>query len=340
MSEIMEAHRRAFRRKTCLHPKASDETCTQSIRAHTIQKAGVLESIAEEQHVTRFTVTAPHLEREGEFKIERVGVNQASTFYGFCSHHDNELFRPLDDKPFSADPEQLFLLAYRNLCQELYQKRSALDLIPFMKQADKGRELEGQMDTQAILALYETGARSGLRDIKEHKERYDEDLKRRDYDKLKSLICRFEGTSVLAAGFGKGADYDFEGNEIQDFRDVSNRIEFMSVSLLTVRGDIVLVISWREDSSDSSEQFVDNLLSKQESLIPHLVVRFVFASAENVYMTPSWWEGLSGREQGSLRQLMRANTTAPDGHQPGAYVDDGLRVVDWELTETEKVGDF
>ena len=56
-----------------------------------------------------------------ECLFEKVGRNQASTFPGFCSRHDTEIFKPLDTKPLSLDDaEQLFLIAYRSLTRELH----------------------------------------------------------------------------------------------------------------------------------------------------------------------------------------------------------------------------
>lgn len=60
---------------------------------------------------------------DGTPSYRLIGVRQASTFTGFCCHHDTELFRPLETRPFITSKEQLFLLAYRAISKEVYAKR-------------------------------------------------------------------------------------------------------------------------------------------------------------------------------------------------------------------------
>jgi hypothetical protein len=62
----------------------------------------------------------------GHITPREVGWREASTFAGFCDIHDKELFAPLDDKKFSNTPEECFLIAYRAICHEFYQKKAAV----------------------------------------------------------------------------------------------------------------------------------------------------------------------------------------------------------------------
>ena len=57
----------------------------------------------------------------------RRGINQATTFFGFCHKHDAELFRPLETTNFTFEPEQIALLGYRAICHDSYQKDAAID---------------------------------------------------------------------------------------------------------------------------------------------------------------------------------------------------------------------
>jgi hypothetical protein len=94
--------------------------CDQpAIRAHSIQNRQTIALLEQDNHVLawqpRFSQAGP------DIALRRIGRNDASTFAGFCNRHDTELFRPLDAKPLDgADPEQLFLLAYRGITCELH----------------------------------------------------------------------------------------------------------------------------------------------------------------------------------------------------------------------------
>ncbi|MBY5453961.1 hypothetical protein HFO91_30755 [Rhizobium leguminosarum] len=101
----------------CLCPNMDCEK--PAIRAHSVQKATALSFIEEAQHVYGLKMTLKGAEPICEF--EKIGRNNASTFTGFCSQHDTELFRPIDTKPLNLkDEEQLFLIAYRSVTRELH----------------------------------------------------------------------------------------------------------------------------------------------------------------------------------------------------------------------------
>ncbi len=126
-----EAFKKTFafnRKQVCLHPEAPKECSEKVIRAHTIQRGSSLKRIAEDGHVFGFAYDLKALDlNKGNIGIKRVGINQASTFSGFCGHHDNLTFAPVENEPFTATDEQCFLLGYRAMCRELYQKQTALE---------------------------------------------------------------------------------------------------------------------------------------------------------------------------------------------------------------------
>lgn len=121
----------------CLDPTLSCEH--KAIRAHSVQKATAIDLIAENNHVSEIKFKL--VKKKPECRFELIGRNNASTFTGFCSEHDAEIFRPIDTKPLSIDDEeQLFLLAYRSVSRELHAT------------------LEGAMKIQsAYLSLVEKG---------------------------------------------------------------------------------------------------------------------------------------------------------------------------------------
>lgn len=73
-----------------------------------------------------------------------VGLKQASTFTGFCGRHDDVTFAPLEKRPFEGTDEQIFLLAYRVLCLELFLKRADMESTPAKREFDRGRGVEDQ----------------------------------------------------------------------------------------------------------------------------------------------------------------------------------------------------
>lgn len=102
----------------------------KAIRAHSIQNKGVLKYLSSKNgHVVMLEgkinfVTGPTMD------FQEVGRNRATTFTGLCSHHDNQLFAPIDAQKLNIhDPEHLFLLAYRSTFRGYHAKlKKAFDI--------------------------------------------------------------------------------------------------------------------------------------------------------------------------------------------------------------------
>ncbi|MEH1678706.1 hypothetical protein V7F43_22365, partial [Salmonella enterica subsp. enterica serovar Enteritidis] len=75
----------------------------------------------------------------GRWVPEKIGINQASTFTGFCAVHDRILFSCLENEKFTGTDEQCFALMFRSLSKEIYAKEGGRRSSDFAKNADKGK---------------------------------------------------------------------------------------------------------------------------------------------------------------------------------------------------------
>jgi hypothetical protein len=181
-SAILSQFRKLYESTYCSHPTASPQQCSrQIVRAHTLQKSGLLSAISVDQHVYGLKLTGLPNDR-GIYPFKRIGLNQASTFTGFCERHDAELFRPLETIPFTASKEQLFLLAYRALAKELYAKRFAVRLEPFLRKGDVGKGPVEQVMLQKLRYLREQLHDLSLRDQEATLKDYERIYLSRDFD--------------------------------------------------------------------------------------------------------------------------------------------------------------
>ena len=76
-------------RKCCYVPDSLKHECSKRIiNAHTVSKSGSLKEIADESnHVLGLKISLPNIiKNEGKLIPEKIGINQASTFKGFCSN--------------------------------------------------------------------------------------------------------------------------------------------------------------------------------------------------------------------------------------------------------------
>lgn len=83
-------------------------------RSHTIQKSGSIKHISENGHVLtpRFNMDT------GEIELISIGVNDASTFPGYCGKHER-LFEDFENIKDFQSGEHLGLQLYRTVCREI-----------------------------------------------------------------------------------------------------------------------------------------------------------------------------------------------------------------------------
>ena len=312
-----------------MHPDATAALCRGGIvRAHTLRRSADLLRVARNGHVygLRPGVFIPP---DRLIRPQLIGVNLASTFTGFCQHHDAMLFRPLEEVPFEATPEQVALLSYRTLCREIYVKRAALEYIPTMREGDRGAPIAFQAWAQQNVAVHELGTAVGLRDAEALKIRYDAAVRSGDYAEVRYFVLTLDAAPDFLFCAGYYPDASFAGERLQDLADLDRVADAMTVSLVTTETGAAAVLAWLSPSP-ASERFAASLDGLAEDAIPHAIVRFAFGT-ESVFSSPVWWEGLTEDQRGRLTERTRESADPQSPARVDRYLDDGLRVVRWTV---------
>jgi hypothetical protein len=172
----------------CLAPGM---TCTaEAIRAHSIQNSQVLHLLARDGHVKALTKKIDG--NSGPvISFDDVGRNRATTFAGFCSEHDSNIFKALDLNPFNpANPEHLFLIAYRAVARELHAQMDGAAKIQgsYQKRVELGID-SGDGPTPAGMVAVEHMMRSYLTYV--YKCSLDEALVSQNYAALSHRSSRY-----------------------------------------------------------------------------------------------------------------------------------------------------
>ncbi|WNS43075.1 hypothetical protein [Paenibacillus sp. MMS20-IR301] len=92
---------------TCMFPGCNEH----AISSHAISKKKSLSQIAEDGIL--FSVKSKRIYPDKEISIGEKGINDASTFKGFCKQHD-DIFSSLDKEGIKTEKD-VFLQAYRTL---------------------------------------------------------------------------------------------------------------------------------------------------------------------------------------------------------------------------------
>jgi hypothetical protein len=330
-SSLKEAHQ-LNEAKYCDHPQASSSTCRGSIiRSHTLQLAGALSTIAVNRHVYGLDRQP---QPDGKFQYKLIGIRQASTFTGFCAHHDAELFRPLETQPFIASKEQLFLLAYRALSKEVYAKRFANRMVPLLRRQDKGRDVLYQVGLQKFLYLHEQALRLSLRDLESAAADYREAFLASDYDRFSAYLIFTDKSPDFAVSGAIHPEFDFQGRTIQDL-STPNFLDLVTYTVLPSSSGGIVTFAWDAESASSCQKLVASLDRLPREEVPDALVRFTYEYFENCYANPCWWDSLSGEQKDRILCRISLSVSATDVRKSDCLKDDGLRTAAWKVIKQE-----
>jgi len=295
LQAVQHTFQRNWHRKGCLHPSARAGRCGKVINAHTVQRSRILEQIKDEKNQV---LTFYGCEMGGTDCVDPrpVGWQDASTFPGFCTIHDT-VFSPVEREPFRATPEQVFLLGYRAICHELYQKRAALRSYPAVKPLiDRGRSISVQMEIQAQLAWYEDGFASGATWASASKQRMDQELLTGDYNDFASCVAYLSGPLTVTSSGVLTPTHDLRGGHIQDLSDTDVDLQQLMFSVARTESGPAAVFSWRRNHA-AIGRFVESLLDYGVSTTPSVIVQMIFAYLENTFFSRLWWNELADSDK-------------------------------------------
>lgn len=296
--EVNNELKNSFDKKYCSCPEQIKHECNgKIINSHTVSKGASLSSIAEKNHVYGLKVDLFKIdEGNGFIEPELIGVNKASTFTGFCAYHDKTLFSPFENSIFSYTKEQIFLLSYRTLSREHFLKVAHYESQKILEMGDAGLGLLEQIDFQKFVAAHKKSMELGIRDSLYHKNIYDEILLEKAYDKMLSIVIKFD--KFLPFQFS-GTHYpvvNFDGKKIQSLAD-KNTLDLICMATINDDKCSYLVISWLNEKHGSCTNFSESIISKSYAFTSQEIVNYIYSHFENVYSQPSWWNSLPQKEK-------------------------------------------
>jgi hypothetical protein len=313
-----------FAKGYCSHPEAAPTTCSERIiRSHTVQRATGLEAIAENGHVISVKSAFRDLAKnEGRLLPREVGVRDASTFMGFCNKHDTAMFRAVEAGPVTLTQKTCFLLSFRTIAYELFQKRAVLRHIEIQRDLDKGRPFEHQCEIQEHLHAVREGMLRALADLERWKTAYDAAFSERRFDAFKFYGVAFSDILPVVGSGGFYPEFEFEGRPLQRLGRRGFSLESVTYNLTVVSGRSVAVLGWVGGEDGPAADFVRSFAGLLPGDMAEAAIRLGFEHLENLYMKPTWWRGLPDPARGTAIARMpsggtwvvrRSDCLKPDG---------------------------
>lgn len=100
--------------------------------SHSIPNSSVLQNIATNNHLLKPEVDMAN--KKLMMKMEYIGINEASTFPGFCSEHENKFQEFEIDGKIDSEKKAL-LQTYRSVCRERVYREIEIEIIEKQKKA-------------------------------------------------------------------------------------------------------------------------------------------------------------------------------------------------------------
>lgn len=294
-----------FSNRICSSPDSFHQNCSKKIiKAHTVPKSSSLKAIAKDGHVLGLKMNLESIfKNKGKPCLEKIGINNASTFNGFCKIHDDDIFAPIEKEAFKDSAKQCFLLAYRAFAKEYYAKSSVSEIDSLRHQADKGKGIDAQMEIQMQNFLFDISTRAALLDLIHHKSFFDFSLNNNDFSNTRAVVFTFNSPPPVMVSGGINPDYDFNGNLLQDLMELECRLDSIYVTSFYDGTSGKIVFSWLEHSHETCKTLIESLFQKSSDDIITFIIQYIAKNFENIFVSPDWWKSIDGANKTNFQAL-------------------------------------
>ena len=280
--------------KECFH--FDQKNCSDNIiSSHSIQNNGVLNLISEDINGNSCVYSLLHKKYNTDGQIvglQALGKKSASTFLGFCSHHDKTTFQKIEDKPVDLNnDEQCFLLSYRAFAKDYHAKQETL-------QGYKTNEWYKKKETKVIKEGITEGSEIGLRDCKIVKQRLNKILEKKQYDDLDYFTYELDYAIPMALAASFNPEYSYKNNLLNKSHNINDRYEFVNFSIQPTNDNRTIIVFSCLPEHKKSVLFIDELSELATLKLEKAISSLAIAYVENTFISPSLWKklGLSGQK--------------------------------------------
>lgn len=287
-AELIGDFKRRFSAKVCMAPLSDHDGGI--VAAHTMSVEAVLRKIGADGHVYARDLGIKLSEHAEAARISRQGIRTVSVFNGFCARHDASLFSCLENEPFVFTRRQLFMLAYRATSRECYLKRKSYDSVPTLEQLKAMYGIEGEVRYHERTLLHQAATLRGAEELEQLKARLDTLYLEGAWNRMVSHAILFEKQPCLAACFTCEPFHDLDGNQLQDYEDLSATMSHLAVSVIPTDQGAAAIFSWLDSSNQAPRRYFDSVVasSSRTSAVIHTVLDI----SENFSLRPAWYESL------------------------------------------------
>lgn len=304
----------------CFHYDQS--SCNAIIDAHSLQKKGPLHNISELLNNQHQVI---HFKRNSgeKWNANIIAIKNASTFRGFCHHHD-DLFSLIEQEPYTGSDQQNFLHSYRSFA---YSYHMNIEKYAYVNTIVSGAGKLDDLLNSSIEMLKKMGlAKHHIPDIPTEKTEITSEqadlLKVERFEDYKILLnnalsqCKYDDLEyfsyeldhicpIICASWVK-VHLEIPGAFIIDYKGQTyNGYPLMLTIFHTDRNTSMVLLS-RFKSDTITEQIFNQLRKLTNDELEIKLTSLIFEQVENFYLAPAFWNYLPQSEKEKIENDINA----------------------------------
>jgi hypothetical protein len=250
---------------------------------------------------TNEVIDSPH--------FKAVSYKEASTFDSFCSYHDTQLFRALDNCDASNLDSFLIQLYYRTCCFELYRKRAIMNGTSVLRTLDRGFDAFSQANWQTKVSI----------DLKFHylswqmhdklRAELEPSVLGREHMELKYIHVETDLRMDLAGVGCFQPSMSWQGEKLQivnwarleDGKLFKDPLETVAIYCIPQASKTFLGLVCQSNDKQATK-FLESIASRGNEIVSDIVAALILHS-ENVYYSGSFSKNINIIQRSKIFQL-------------------------------------
>jgi hypothetical protein len=291
--------------RQCLY-KGCNET---AIISHLLQKRGIINSIAEQQHVYEISLNAF---KKDFFAFNKIGLSEALSYPGFCNKHDTELFKEvesgiLDYKAYKTH----LLLSYRALMIEKRKKEINID---WYNRILNARTLAPYLSNGFIRELRESiKGEEGMRDQQYHEDFFLANLENDRLCDFKFIFNEVPKIEVCSA-----AVFTYETSEeialmsLFQRHKINEPLTEIYFHLLPLTDMSIVIMGCLNRNIDKCWEYIQDYSNGDDAYRLKKISDLLICQVENWVCSPSFYNNNCKKRELEINSLMRLSMKHPN----------------------------
>jgi hypothetical protein len=296
--ELEELDKKIKANQCCLAQSFDGTNCSgKPIASHSIARSEQLECIAENGAVCVWNSSISrcfHLMDESggakKSSFEPWGVRRASTFEGFCSYHDTQLFNRIDKPIVAFDDEVILQLHYRAMSYEFFHKKTSIE---FLKKLLSSEEAYYNPLYEMLDATKERDV-IALNDLKQELSVCERAMVTKNANKdVKATVFSFDDMAPIMCTGGWAPAHTIDKKKMLFQEDMKSLAPLIGLTLgIDANNKSFWALTYTADKNVYVQEFIRNLQKYKDKRLLDIAVLFCLQKSQNSCCRPSWYNNL------------------------------------------------